>query len=252
MDKEESTSQVDEPAIDTGVEETQPAEQDVETPETTETENAEESDEEPQEDTSTDDLNEWAAKKGIDLSTSEGQQKALKSMRESEKAFHSKSQQASDLAKQIAKTPTVNQDASTADQALAISMSLQNQQVVSNWVTAANVPATDIRAMQEYGRENPDTEALVENGVISLDQYRAIAVASRPVDMDAIRKQGGQEALQSLANKQRATAVKGSASSAASSTTLTRDNVEQWYAGLGSKGRQNPENQRTLERILAS
>lgn len=254
MNEEETTTVVDVPAEDTGVEETQPVEQEVEEAVETETTTEESTEEEPEitDTSSEEDLSEWATKKGIDLSTPEGQQKALKSMREAEKSFHSKSQEASDLAKQIGKVPEFTEETTQAEQALAIANSLQNQQIVSNWVAQAKVPAEDIRAMQEYGAKDPRTQALVENGLLTLDQYRAIAVASNPIDTEAIKKQGGQEALQSLANKQRATAVKPSASSAQSSTSLTKDNVEQWYSSLGAEGRKNPANQATLERILAS
>jgi len=251
MDEEDTTTVVDIPAEDTAVEETQAVEQEVEQAVETETESPEESTEEPAlSDTSEEDLSDWATKKGIDLSTPEGQAKALKSMRESEKAFHSKSQQASELAKQINKTE-VDPNASDAERALAIANNLNNQQIISTWVNAEKVPVDDLIAMKQYGIENPQTEALLENGLISLDQYRTMAVASKPIDTDAIKKQGGKEALESLANKQRATAVKGNASSAQSSTTLTRDNVEQWYNSLGTEGRQNPANQATLQRILA-
>lgn len=251
MKEDETTTVVDEPSISTGVEETQPVAEEVEQAESTES-TTESTEAEPEEDTSTEeDISDWASKKGIDLSTPEGQAKALKSMRESEKSFHSKAQEASNLAKQIS-TTQVDPDATTADRALAIANDLNNQQIIRTWISNNNVPTSDIAAMKEYGEANPQADALLNNGLITLDQYRAMAVSLRPVDTEAIKKQGGKEALSDLANRQRATAVKGSASSAASSTTLTRANVDQWYAGLGPKGRADPANQRTLERILAS
>ena len=250
---EESTSQVDEPVIDTAVEETQAVEQNVETPETTEQQTTEESsNEEPElSDTSTEeDLSEWASKKGIDLTTPEGQAKALKSMRESEKAFHAKAQQASELEKNLTQS-TIDPDASRAEQAYAIAQQLQNEKIIREWKESNNVTPDEDEAMGQYAKANPRAAELLMNGSLTLDEFRAIAVPAQRIDKDAIKKEGGKEALESLANKQRATAVKGSASSSQSSTSLTKDNVEQWYSTLGPEGRKNPANQATLERILA-
>ena len=251
---EESTSQVEEPVIDTAVEETQAVEQFDEQPETTDQQTTEESTEtEPElSDTSTEeDLSEWASKKGIDLSTPEGQAKALKSMRESEKAFHAKAQQASELEKSLT-APQVDSNASEAQQALAIASQLQNEKIIREWKDSNDVTQEEDQAMGEYAKANPRAAELLMNGQLTLDEFRAIAVPAQRIDKDALRKEGGQEALETLANKQRATAVKGSASSAQSSTALTKDNVEQWYSTLGPEGRKNPANQATLERILAS
>jgi len=251
---EESTSQVDEPVIDTAVEETQAVEQNVEEPETTEQNTTEEStDDEPElSDTSTEeDLSEWASKKGIDLSTPEGQAKALKSMRESEKAFHAKAQQASELEKNLSSTQ-FDPDASRAEQAYAIAQQLQNEKIIREWKDTNNVTKEEDAAMGEYAKANPRAAQLLMDGQLTLDEFRAIAVPAQGVDKDAIRKAGGKEALETLANKQRATAVKGSASSTQSNTALTKDNVSQWYDSLGTEGRKNPANQATLERILAS
>ena len=253
MNEDETTTVVDTPVIETGVEETQPVIEDVEQAESTETEETDTSTNEPEiSDTSSEeDLSDWAAKKGIDLTTPEGQAKALKSMRESEKAFHAKAQQASELEKSLT-NPAPDTNASEAQQALAIASQLQNEKIIREWKESNNVTAEEDTAMGEYAKANPRAAELLMNGSLTLDEFRAIAVPAQRIDKEAIRKEGGQEALETLANKQRATAVKGSASSAQSSTTLTRDNVDQWYSSLGPDGRKDPKNQATLERILAS
>lgn len=253
MNEDDVTSSVNDAAQDTGVQETQPVEQQNEQPTETETESTNDiSNDEPESsDNSTDDLNDWAQKKGIDLSTAEGQAKALKSMRESERAFHAKSQQASELEKQLSNN-SYNDNDSEGQKALAIATQLQNEKVIRDWKDSANVTKEEDAAMGKYAKENPRVTELLMNGQITLDEFRSIAVPSQQVDQNAIRKEGGQEALEQLANKQRATAVKGGASSSQSNTALNKSNVEQWYQDLGSEGRKNPENQRTLERILAS
>jgi len=248
--QDDTTPEVESTVV-TGVEETQPETVDTETAVDTEQETPEASEDEPeQSDTSAEeDLSDWAAKKGIDLSTPEGQAKALKSMRESEKSFHAKAQQASELEKQLT-NPVSDPDASQAEQALAIATQLQNEKVIRNWKEANNVTPEEDAAMGEYAKSNPRAAELLTNGLLTLDEFRAIAVPAQKIDKDSIRKEGGQEALKKLANKQLATAVKGGASSAQTSTALNRDNVEQWYASLGAEGRQDPANQATLQRIL--
>jgi len=250
MNEDETTTVVDVPADDTAVIETQAVEQEVEQAVETETETTESTDE-PAEDTSEEDLSDWANKKGIDLETPEGRAKALKSMRESEKAFHAKAQHASELEKNLA-APGLSSDATEAQQALAIASQLQNEKIIRDWKSSNNVTDDEDQAMGEYAKANPRAAKLLMDGHLTLDEFRAIAVPAQRIDKDAIRKEGGKEALESLANKQRATAVKGSASSNQTTTTLTRDNVDQWYSSLGPDGRKDPKNQATLERILAS
>ena len=252
MNEDETTTVVDVPE-ETAVEETQAVDQDVEQAVETATERPEASTNEPElSDTSTEeDLSEWAEKKGIDLTTPEGQAKALKSMRESEKAFHAKAQQASELEKSLTAT-NVDPDASRAEQAYAIAQQLQNEKVIREWKESNNVTKDEDEAMGQYAKANPRAAELLMNGSLTLDEFRAIAVPAQRIDKDAIRKEGGKEALETLANKQRATAVNGNASSTQSNTALNKDNVAQWYDSLGTEGRKNPANQATLERILAS
>lgn len=253
MDEEETTTVVDTPAQDTGVEYTQPVEQEVETAVETTTDTNDNSEDEPTpvDNSAEEDLSEWASKKGIDLSTEEGQAKALKSMRESEKAFHAKAQQASELERSLT-APQIDSNATDAQQALAIASQLQNEKIIREWKDSNNVTPDEDNAMGEYAKANPRAAQLLMDGQLTLDEFRAIAVPAQKIDREAIRKEGGQEALQKLANKQLATAVKGGASSNQTTTAVSKDNVEQWYASLGTEGRQDPRNQATLERILAS
>lgn len=250
--QDDTTPEV-ESTIVPGVEEAQPEQVETETAVETEQETPEASTDEPaQTDNSAEeDLSDWAAKKGIDLSTPEGQAKALKSMREAEKSFHTKAQQASELERQLS-NPVTDPDATQAEQALAIATQLQNEKVIRNWKEANNVTQEEDVAMGEYAKANPRAAELLTNGLLTLDEFRAIAVPAQRVDKEAIRKEGGHEALEKLANKQLATAVKGGASSAQTTTALNKDNVEQWYANLGTEGRKDPANQATLSRILAS
>lgn len=160
-------------------------------------------------------LQEWAGKKGIDLSTPEGQAKALKSLRSAEKKMHQATSQASELATKVSASP-VDPDASEAQKALHIATQLQNAQVINTWKASNNISQAEDAAMGKYATENPQTAQLLTQGLITLDEFRAIAGSTQQVDTAAIKESGKKEALESLANKQRATAVAGNASRAAS------------------------------------
>lgn len=149
------------------------------------------------------DISEWASKKGIDLSTPEGQQKALKSMREAEKAFHTKAQQASELEKQVQ-----GQTAETSDERLARMEMILNAKTFKE--QRGITPEQD-EAMGTYLTQNPDKLQLVKYGFMTFDDVFALSGAGS-VDADSLKKQGRDEALQDLSTRQRASSVKGSAS----------------------------------------
>lgn len=156
----------------------------------------------------------WA-KKNIDINTPEGMAAATKSYRESVKAMSEKGKTASDLAKELKQSTTaLDPDASKAEQALAVATALQNAEIIRNWREENKVtPAEDV-TMAKYVKENPEIGELVNIGSITLDQLRAMSGAltpPKPVDTAKIKQQGGQEALQSLASKQIASAPGGNA-----------------------------------------
>jgi hypothetical protein len=205
---------------------TQPEEQPAETvqtasesPETT----TESTDQETVEETTTSeddfDYDAWLKKKGIDPSTPEGRVQVAKSWREMEKKMHSTTQTASELEKQISTQATVDPDASEAQRALAIATQLQNKAVIETWKAQNNISHEEDKAMGAYAKANPKTAELLTSGLLTLDEFRAIAVPAKPVDTTAIKKQGGQEALEKLANKQRATQPIGGAATPSSPTS---------------------------------
>lgn len=155
----------------------------------------------------------WS-KKGIDITTPEGMSAATKSYRESVKAMSEKGKTASDLAKELKQTTTLDPDASVAEQALAKVTALQNAEIIRNWREEKKVTPQEDNLMAKYVKENPDVGELVNEGKLTLDQLRAMSGAltpPKPVDTAKIKQQGGQEALQSLASKQIATSPKGNA-----------------------------------------
>jgi hypothetical protein len=148
------------------------------------------------------DLTAWAANKGIDLNTPEGQAKALKSMREAEKKLHDSTAQASSLRKQIEQSPATNDDQRV--------QRLETLYAVSQWKADKQLTPDQDAKMGEYLSADPIKTEMVKQGLLSLDEVYVLSGASQ-VNPAAIKQQGGQEALEKLANKQRATAPTGSA-----------------------------------------
>ncbi|MFE7720101.1 hypothetical protein ACFU44_13790 [Nocardia rhizosphaerihabitans] len=203
-----------EPATqDPGVTVTQPEEQPataVTTPEpeptTTPTEEPA-----PAENPSEEDHAAWLASKGIDLSTPEGQAKAAKSWREAEKAMTQKSQAASELAKQLQQTPVaVESDNPLVQQLAEEVIQMKRQQNIATFAASVNLTTDQELKMAQYMVENPDTAKLVNAGYMTLDQVYKLSDANTS-DPTVIKQQGGKEALEKLANKQRATAPVGNA-----------------------------------------
>lgn len=203
-------------------------------------------------DTSEDDLGDWAAKKGIDLSTPEGQAKALKSWREAEKTMHNKAQEASELSKQLNEQPPVevSQDP-MVQEALNRAARAERSVSIREWREARGVTTEQDRAMAAFVQANPEKGHLLSMGYLTLDDLFKISGAGE-ADPEALKAQGKQEALQSIANKQRTTAVSGKAVATGVPEGLNKQTVGTWWDSLGTEGRQNPENRAKLDRILSS
>ena len=161
------------------------------------------------------DLTDYWAKKGIDITTPEGQAKAAKSYREAEKAMHNKAQQASELEKQVNAQPLdVDTDNELVRQALEKSNALETTMKVREWKQQNNITPEQDAALGQYVTENPNKAYLLKNGYLTYDDILAMS-GVKSQDTSEAKKQGSREALQDVANKQRATAINGSASQAA-------------------------------------
>lgn len=199
---------------DTGVvtDTTQPDEQPaeaVETPTTEPTELEEATEGEPASaDTSDDDLSDYWAKKGIDITTPEGQAKAAKSYREAEKAMHSKSAEASQLKKAATDLPVNGEDDRIAR--------LEIKSEIRDWQIENGIKPGDPKdiKMGNFLEANPAKKLALQYGVLSLDEIYTLSGADKigQPDPNALKSQGKEEALRQLANKQQAVSPKGSAS----------------------------------------
>ncbi|MBO1267085.1 hypothetical protein [Arthrobacter cavernae] len=107
--------------------------------------------------TSEDDLSDYWTKKGIDITTPEGQAQAAKSYREAEKAMTQKAQQASQLEKQINAQPlAVDTDNELVRQAIEKSSALETTLAVREWKSSNNITPEQDAALGEYVTANPD------------------------------------------------------------------------------------------------
>ena len=202
---EESTT-TEAPVESTSVEETQPVSQETEAVTT------EESTQTTSEDTSSDEseTTEWLSKKGIDPSSPEALAKVAEMARNAEKAMHAKAQKASDLSKQLEESPAgqVDTDNELVQQLYGEVAAVRRAQAVNDFKARTGLSDDMEQKMVNYLSDNPQTGELINAGYLTLDQLYTLAVGS---DLKSVKSEGGKQALQQLANKQRAASLPGNA-----------------------------------------
>lgn len=187
-------------------------------PETTESAPAEVSESKTAEPTNTndDELTEWASKKGLEVDlTNPDVAKLAKMQREAEKKMHESTSQASEL-KNIIKEEAAQMV--TADDGEVAQMRQQLQ------VMQANQAVNDFYASHPEAREyDADMAKLVQdNPALANAGLEGLYDIARARRMDAggseqLKREGGKEALQDLALKQKAAASSGNATSGVAS-----------------------------------
>lgn len=192
MEQEQTTT---EPVVQEaeGVQETQPEVEQTETAESNVTE-----DSSPAEPSEGDDLSKWAESKGINLEDPESVQKLAKSYREAEKKLHETTQTKSELEKQL--VPADNVPQYTPDGNLDVYSEVQNVKTQLN--------------LQNFYMENPEARSYDEKmAQIALEKPELGLYAKNSGDFSVLlamakqgdeRREGGREALERLADKQRA------------------------------------------------
>lgn len=161
-----------------------------------------------------DDLTNYWAKKGIDITTPEGQAAAAKSYREAEQALSRKAQEASQLKKSLVDQPvTVDSDNPLVQSLAEEVVTMKRQAMIDSFTSKVNMNSEQESQFAKYIVDTNKAE-LINSGYLTLDEaYKLSGVGS--VDPSTYKSQGKQEALQTLANKQTATAPKGSATTSA-------------------------------------
>lgn len=218
MDETTTDAATQEPGVTTTQPDEQPAEavttpdseptQPVEGEETTPDAPAEPADKAPDDF----DYQAWLEKKGIDPSTDEGKAQIAKSWRELEKRMHSTTQEASELKKSLVDQPvTVDTDNPLVQSLAEEVVTMKRQQNIDQFVSEVNLTTEKESAFAEFVTNTPNMADLINGGYLTLKQaYQLSGVGT--VDPSEYKSQGKQEALQTLANKQRTTAPRGAAS----------------------------------------
>lgn len=164
--------------------------------------------------------------KGIGIenveSLSEQEMKLLKIAKDNQAEYQRTAQQASKLektistdAQQVIADAAADGSASTADLALARVAALELSQNVNNFFTANPEAREAEQDMVKIVTERPEIGQLVRSGAFSINDLYALSRGSNPQVVEQAKAQGGQQALQQLANKQTAAAVPGAATTSA-------------------------------------
>lgn len=154
---------------------------------------------------------EFWSKKGIDISTPEGLAKATKSYQEAESAMHRKNQEASELAKKLQEQPVeVDTDNELLREVVERDVQRDRKEAVNDFIRANDITPEQDLALGEWLGANPQKTQAVLNGTLTLEEaFKLSGVGDK--NPDELKKQGGKEALEQLASKQRSAAPKGGA-----------------------------------------
>lgn len=168
------------------------------------------------------DNSEWLKNKGIDASDPEAVSKLADMARNAEKAMHEKAMKASELEKTISSgtqeqiaDATAQGQVDTADIALARIAALELQNSVNSFFTSNPDAKQHEQAMVKLVTDRPEVGQLVRQGALSVSDLYSMARGSDPSAVAEAKAQGGQQALQQLANKQTAAAIPGAATTSA-------------------------------------
>lgn len=209
----------------------------------------------------------WLQKKGVDLSTPEGQARAIKSWQEAEKLMHQSTAKASELQKALGTEQPIQNNpmdvpeelmqhpviGKLVDEINALKQGQSSMGVVTkvNDYFAEHPEAKELETqMTEIVNSRPEIGELVRSGYLSMEDLHAMAQGSGSA-VEQARSQGGKEALQQLADTQQAKAIRGNATATTFSATVTRENFDSWYAGLSPAERSKPETQEVVNSLLS-
>lgn len=158
------------------------------------------------------DFEAWLEKKGIDPATPEGKAAIAKSWRELEQKMHQTTQRTSELEKALQSTPAEQQSTDPAvQQALETAAAVKLELEVERWKQQNKITPQQDEAIGDYLTQNPNKAYMLKNGYLTLDDIAAMSGALNQSTED-VKTQASREALESLANQQRASAPKASAS----------------------------------------
>lgn len=190
------------------------------------------------------DLEEWASNKGISVET-ENEKKLAKMYRDAEKNMHQTTEKASELEKTLTEEAQGSQSEDTVQQLQTQVQYMQLQNSIRDFKEQHDVDPETETAMAKELKEKPylwnDLEAAYGKAKLKTDQNQS----------EDLKKEGGQEALQQLAQKQKTAAPKGNAvDSKVSKDGITRDKIAQKTAEGDLQWLQS--NKSEIDRLVAS
>jgi hypothetical protein len=183
-----------------------------------------------------DELSTWAEKKGLELD-SDNARKAAKMAREAERAMHQKAQRASELEKSIEtrSDEVAEQIALNTGQDPELLKRLQRVEIKEAIRDFWNTP-TASGELPDKSLEPAMSKLVMERPYLAgdLESLHAIAMVQSG-KINAVKSQGGQEALKSLAQNQQAAVPRGNAVNPSGTNSvgkITPQNVDQVVAGM--------------------
>lgn len=182
-----------------------------------------------------DDTSEWLKNKGIDPTDPEAINKLAKSAREAEKAMHRNAERRSELEKAAKITDDQIVPDATPEQRDNIRMrNLELRYDIQQWKLENQEKLAHEADMVKI-LSDPNKRLLVQEGLLTLDDVYSMARGTGS-DESSIKSQGGQEALQKLAQKQQAAVPRGNAvTSGTTSSKITPQNVDAMVAKMSSE-----------------
>lgn len=221
MDEQSTTT----PTEETGAITAQPAETEAVAADTSTNDTEATSQQTPSEPSEDDQLEAWASNKGVTLDSANAISLA-KMAREAERAMHGKAKKASELEKSLA----------TSSDAIAEEVAIQTGQDPELLKRLQRVEVRD--AVRDFYDTNPDARKFEQQMIeevqrrphLAGDLEALYAVVSR----DAVKSQGSREALETLAQKQKAAVPRGNAVNGAKMqpSAITAQNVDEMVANM--------------------
>lgn len=214
------------------------------------TEQPEEQTEEATEPSEDGELAKFAAAKGLELD-SENAKKAAKMAMNAEKLAGRQASRAGELEKATKITDDQLPEGATPQQYDNVRMrNLELKFNVQEW-KSNNPEKAALESEMVKVLADPTKLLLVQEGYLSLDDVYSIARANNSNLESELKSQGKQEALKSLAQKQKASVPRGNAvNTAARTESITRENVNQLIAQNGQQWFE--KNYEAINRALAT
>lgn len=168
----------------------------------------------------------WLQKKGIDPSDPEAMAKVAKMYREAEKTMHQSTAKASELQQALAQPQEATGTEGDDNPVVALAQEVQGLKLTQNvnnfWATNPDAKQYE-GAMAKIVTDNPTVGALVKAGYLSVENLYQMAKGSDGSREAALRKEGGREALERVADKQQGRAVQGHATSSDLGSSQKKD-----------------------------